>query len=193
MRGGNKWLGGQHSVCAESTNGSEANTQNARGPTLRMRGGNKWLGGQHSECAEATNGSEANTQNARRPTLILHHAKQAYLRHGNPLQPRALADVVDGELLLNLSSRVRLQHCLFLLKRADEPIGRRSTPFWASFLLSFITFQPFTERTNRKRQSSLFFRTRFNFHVRVSLRWLCRCDTGQNMAAQFYMNRVFCL
>jgi hypothetical protein len=92
----------------------------ARRPTLRMRGGNKWLGGQHSECAEATNGSEANTQNARRPTLILHHAKQANSRHGNPLQPRALADVVDGELLLNLSSRVRLQHCLFLLKRADE-------------------------------------------------------------------------
>jgi hypothetical protein len=73
-----------------------------------MRAGNKWLGGQHSECAEATNGSEANTQ------------KQANSRHGNPLQPRALADVVDGELLLNLSSRVRLQHCLYLLMCADE-------------------------------------------------------------------------
>ena len=87
---------------------------------MARRPHNKWRGGQHSECAEATNGSEANTQNARRPTLILHHAKQAYVRHGNPLQPMALVDVVDDELLLNVSSRVRLQHCLFLLKRADE-------------------------------------------------------------------------
>ena len=62
---------------------------------------------------------------ALRPTLILHHAKQVYSRHGNLLQPRALADAVDGELLLNVSSRILLQHCLvlFVRKRLVERWG----------------------------------------------------------------------
>ena len=109
--------------------GAEANIQNARRqdmarrPTLRMLGGKKWRRGQHSESSEARNSAEANIQNARRqdmaqrPTLILQHAKQVYSRHGNLLQPRALADAVDGELLLNVSSRILLQHCLFVCEQ----------------------------------------------------------------------------
>jgi hypothetical protein len=159
MRRGNKWRRGQHSECAEATNGAEANTQNARRqqmaqrPTLRMRGGNKWRGGQHSECAEATNGAEANTQNARRQQMA--RRPTLGMRGGNKWRGGQHSEcddyaavIVSGHLLLHVFEAVGALHgferCFDRAHLVDGPSDR--FPPWSvgCFRGALLLLRPWT-------------------------------------------------